>query len=130
MAFSKGNQLWSLRRHSGRKAKFQTAEELLSAAESYFEWCDANPLTKVDFRGNPVAKVVLRVPRPYTFSGLCVYLDLNSTYWRQMRAAKAGSESFAQVIDRIESIIWVQKFEGAAVGLFNANIISRSLKVE
>ncbi|MFC0183379.1 terminase small subunit [Pseudarcicella hirudinis] len=34
---------------------------------------------------------------------------------------------FLEVITRIEEIVYVQKFEGAAVGAFNANIIARDL---
>ncbi len=34
---------------------------------------------------------------------------------------------FSEVITRVEQIIYIQKFEGATVNAFNANIISREL---
>ena len=36
-------------------------------------------------------------------------------------------KDFSSVITRIEQTIYAQKFEGAAVGSFNANIIARDL---
>lgn len=37
------------------------------------------------------------------------------------------NKDFSAVINKIEEIIYQQKFEGAAVGLFNSNIIARDL---
>jgi hypothetical protein len=37
------------------------------------------------------------------------------------------NKDFSEVIHAIEEIIRTQKFEGAAVGAFNANIIARDL---
>ncbi len=36
-------------------------------------------------------------------------------------------KDFFGIIDRVEKIIFVQKFEGAVTGIYNANIISRDL---
>jgi hypothetical protein len=122
----KGNQFWKLRSKHGRDKLFKTSELLWEAACQYFQWCDDNPWIRVDFRGKD--QVDIPVQRPYTISGLCLYLDCNDHYLSQFKAALDKDEKdFSSIITRIEKIIYTQKFEGAAVGAFNSNIIARDL---
>lgn len=57
----------------GRKPekKFQTAEDLENAVNSYFIWCDEQREIVTDSKGN--TKVVAK---PYTITGLCVYIGI------------------------------------------------------
>lgn len=154
MAAPLGNQFWKLRSKHGRDKLFETPPLLWEAAQEYFEWVDANPLTRSEqrkgtvvipkgFEGdladiqNPIIEV--EVGRPYTWEGLCIYLDCSPAYFRVFKLTmvekKEGAseeeikqqKDFLTIISRIEQSIYNQKFDGAAVGLFNGNIIARSL---
>lgn len=128
MAAPKGNQFWKLRSKHGREKIFTTPEILWEAATEYFAWCDKHPWMRSEaVKGGVNSGKVVEAPvsRPYTLTGLCLYLDVSSNYFRNFKGE--ASEEFMTVITRIEEIIYTQKFEGAAVGAFNANIIARDL---
>jgi hypothetical protein len=141
MAAPKENQFWRQRSKHGRDKLFETPDALLEAAHSYFQWCDDNPWLKTeqlrrptitqDTEGNQTLHTVAELPtaRPYTLKGLCLHLDVTPEWWSRFRKKHEadGEEGFSQVISRVEDIIYTQKFEGAVVGAFNANIISRDL---
>lgn len=125
-----GNQFWKLRSSHGRKQLFETPELLWEAACEYFEWCDEHPWVKVENKTKTNGVEITETPtaRPYTISGLCIYLDCNIQYFRDFKKRlKYNDDDFSLIITRIEEIIYTQKFEGAAVGSFNANIIARDL---
>ncbi|MEJ8803144.1 DNA-packaging protein [Pontibacter sp. H249] len=125
MAAPKGNQFWKLRSKHGRDKLFASPDLLWEAACEYFEWCDKHPWIKKDWVGKDAFEVDRPTQRPYTLSGLCLYLDVNTKYFNDFK--KAGREDFSEVLTRIEETIYTQKFEGAAVGTFNASIIARDL---
>lgn len=128
MAAPINNTFWKNRSTHGRDKLFATSEDLLQAAYEYFEWCDDNPWYKVDFKGKDLEQVEIPTTRPYTLSGLCLYLGCSQNYFRQFKSSPPeNAEDFLTVISRIEQIIETQQFEGATVGAFNANIISRKL---
>ena len=126
MAAPENNQFWKQRSKHGRDKIFTTPEILWEAATEYFEWCDANPLQQQNWVGKDGDEVVRKLIRPYTLSGLCVFLECEERSLRNY-SLKEEYKDFFPVVHRIEQIIKTQKFEGAAVGLFNANIISRDL---
>lgn len=129
----KGDQLWKLRKRHGPERKFPTAEDLWKLACKYFEWCDNNPLIAEDvIRSGERAgeKIYFNKMRPYTNEGLCIHLGVSTSYFRSFKsinAKNAEAEPFFQVIEKVQAIIYTQKFEGAAAGLLNANIIARDL---
>ena len=131
MGAPKGNQFWKLRSKHGRDKLFASPELLWDAACDYFQWCDENPWVKSEaIKSGDLAGTIVRIPtaRPYTLTGLCLYLDCNSKYFTEFEAnLKESDKDFSEVITRIRETIYSQKFEGAAVGAFNANIISRDL---
>lgn len=142
MSAPKKNQFWKLRSKHGRDMLFASAGLLWEAATQYFEWCDRHPWEKVeqakslgkpfvDKKGKvtfPDSTVRMPTQRPYTLSGLCLYLCCNQGYFRTFKIQlPTGEEDFNTIITRIEETIYTQKFEGACVGAFNANIISRDL---
>lgn len=126
MAAPKDNEFWKLRSKHGRDKLFATPDLLEEAAYEYFSWCQQNPWLRTDYRGKDAEEVQIPTPRPFTIKGLCLYLDASEQYWRTFKASE-GAKDFLAVITRIEEIIYTQKFEGAAVGAFNANLISRDL---
>ncbi len=120
-----GNQFWKNRSKHGRDALFATASVLWDAACEYFQWCDENPWYRTDFKGKDADRVEIPTARPYTLSGFTLHCDVSESYFRVFK--QTASEDFLTVIARIEQVIYTQKYEGAVVGAFNANIISRDL---
>ena len=128
-AAPKGNQFWKLRSKHGRDKLFATPELLWETACEYFDWIDNNPLIEIDYVGKDATQVEKPHTRPYTLEGLVMYLDACTNYWKEFRKRcnDNNEKDFIAIITRIEEIIRRQKFEGAACGFYNANIISRDL---
>lgn len=126
MAAPKGNQFWRQRSKHGRDKIFETPEDLWNAAVEYFQWCEQNPIIEGGW-----GKSKREILRAFTITGLCYYLDCNSQYLKtfkaQLNPEGKDAEGFNTVITRIEEVIYTQKFEGAAAGIFNHNIIARDL---
>ena len=123
-----GNKFWELRSKHGRDKLFESPELLWQAACEYFEWCEENSLTEVDFRGKDADRVELPKMRAFTMQGLCSYLDCNTAYFRNFKnQERVDKEGFSSIITRIEEVVYNQKFTGAAAGMLNANIIARDL---
>ncbi len=125
MSAPKGNRFWELRSSHGRNPIFANPEDLWTAACEYFEWVDENPLYEdkvTSFQGvnthEPLAKM-----RAMTISGLCLFLDIDQTTWKDY----GKKEDFSRIVTRAEEVIKSQKFAGAAADLLNANIIARDL---
>jgi hypothetical protein len=64
--------------------------------------------------------------------GLTCYLDVNTVYFNHFESEIKDkkdeiSKDFSKVITHIREIIYRQKFEGAAAGFLNPNIIARDL---
>lgn len=117
--FKAGNSFWKLRTSFGTNALFASPDKLLAAAMEYFEANDANPWVTEDGR---------KLRRPYTLAAMSIFMGAHSEYWRKFKNTDiAQSDEFQSVIGIIEDVIRTQKFDGASVGEFHANIISRDL---
>jgi hypothetical protein len=125
-----GNQFWKQQSKHGRDKLFATPLLLWEAACEYFEWCDTNPLKEAKafaFQGSVTVESMDKM-RAYTMEGLCLYLDCSTSYFRQFKSQDSiNKEAFMTVISKIETVIYNQKFTGAAADLLNANIIARDL---
>jgi hypothetical protein len=127
-----GNQFWKLRSKHGRDKLFASPSLLWKAACEYFEHTDARKWVKKDWVGKDAFEVERETETPYTLTGLCLYLDCSDTYFNHFAKLLEGredqeSKDFIEIITRIRQICYTQKFEGAAVGAFNASIIARDL---
>lgn len=118
-----GNQFWKLRSKHGRDKLLKSPELVWEAACEYFQWCTDNPILKEDYVGKDAERVMRQLPRPFTLHGLATYLDCDTETFNKLKEEK----DFIDVYTRIRSIIYTQKFEGAAAGIFNHNIIARDL---
>lgn len=129
MSAPKGNQFWKLRSKHGRDKLFSTPELLWESACEYFQWCIDNPLEQEEVikYKDSYEKISLNKMRPFTLIGVCHYLDCNENYFRNFETNNKESKDFMAVITRIRETIYKQKFEGAAAGFLNANIIARDL---
>jgi hypothetical protein len=119
------NNFWQLRETHGRDKIFSSKEELWGEACKYFRWCDTHPLKEQKVFGTGM-RMNVKHPRPYTIKALCFYLGIGWSTWNDYKT-KPEYEDFSNIIEAIEQITFSQKFEGAAVGFFNANLISREL---
>lgn len=124
MAFEPGNQLWKLG-EPGRKRIFETPEQVWEQCKGYFQWIEDNPLRedKLFCHQGTIVRDSVNKMRAMTIAGLCLYLDIDETTWRDYRA----NPVFSPICARVERVIYEQKFSGAAADLFNANIIARDL---
>lgn len=134
--YTAGNQFWKKRAKHGRDKLFETPELMLEAAYEYFQDAKDNPWYKTEVKvvsggamfGSEVQQVQVPTATPFSLVGLCLYIGCNEAYFRQFKADKVKcTVDFSTVISEIENIIEKQQFEGAAVGVFNANIIARKL---
>ena len=151
MGAPSGNQFWKLRSKHGRDKLFSTPQDLLTACQEYFNWVDAHPWFKNEQLKKPYYDsdlekmiTIAKIPtaRPYTIYGLCMYLDCNSVWFNQFESSinqklaklkenetDNEAEDFSKILTHVREVIYQQKFEGAAVGAFNHNIIARDLNL-
>jgi len=125
MGAPKGNQYWTKRLRSGRFKEYQTADELKEACLEYFEYIIDNPFKeqKPMVADGVVQVVEVDKMRPFTLDGLCVFIGIVSKTFRNYEKLK----DFIPITTHIREIMYSQKFEGAAAGFFNSNIIARDL---
>jgi hypothetical protein len=123
MAAPTNNKFWELRSKHGRDKIFSSAEVLKQECFEYFNSRHNNPLIEIDFKGKDAIEVEIPKMRPFTLTGLFVYLGINRQTWENYKTY----EGFADTIEEIENIIYTQKFEGAAAGFLNPSIIARDL---
>jgi len=125
MPFEEQNQFWKLRTTIGRDLIFETPESLWSACAEYFESTDKRKWLKTEFNGKDAIECKVPTETPYTWTGLYLFLDISHTTWQDYEKR----DVFIAICTRVRNIIYTQKFEGAAVGAFNGNIIARDLQL-
>ena len=116
----------------GRPKTF-TPKKLWELACKYFERTRNNHFYKQDFiKGGEMAGTIvqLKLTRPFTWQGFEDYLNEQGLIariddYKLNRDGRYGA--FVDVVRAIDSVIYSQKFERAASGVFNANIIARDL---
>jgi len=123
MSAPKDNQFWKLRAKNGRNKIFETPQLLWEACCEYFEATDKRKWIKTEFNGKDAIECHVPTETPYTWTGLYLFLDISHQTWCDYEKR----EDFIETSTRVRHIIYTQKFEGAAVGAFNANIIARDL---
>lgn len=125
MAAPIGNEYYKLRSKDGRDKKFETPEELMDAANLYFEWVLDNPF-KEDNIFHAQGKIThgdTDKMRPMNLEGLCNFIDLSVRSFRKYMEL----EDFVPITTRMIQIIDTHQFEGAASGFLNPSIIARKL---
>lgn len=127
-----GNEFWKKRSKHGRDKIFKTPEILKEACEEYLEFTHRRLLNEIDFVGKDATEVIKPHIVPFTISGLCIFLGVNTQYFDDFEDAlkpetNKQDKDFSLIIHAIKDIIYTQKFEGAAIGFFQHNIIARDL---
>ena len=108
------------------QTSIDSPQELLSKAVEYFQWCEETPLLEEQlfhYQGR-VVRAELAKMRPFTKRGLAIFLNIPEG---RLAGYKARDGEWREAVERIEQVIYTQKFEGAVAGLMNASIISRDL---
>lgn len=151
MSAREGNQNWRFRITHGRQKEF-TPEELALQIEDYFYWCAENPIKqhKVITSKHGTEDVYIRTDRPFSIEAMCVHIGIvKKTFYNygnlHKKAAKELNDPFNEkpleqrkkemelakeylhVFTQAQEIIFAQKFEGAAVGMYKEQIISKTL---
>ena len=126
MGATPGNHWWELRATHGRDLIFSSPEILWEAAKEYFIATSSRKWKKKDWVGKDAYEVERETDTPYTISGLCIFLDIDQQTFKNYGSDERYKDFFG-IVSRIREIIYTQKFEGAAVGAYNAMIISRDL---
>lgn len=125
MAPPKGNRFWEARAKHGRDKIFSSPEALWESCCEYFKWVEDNPLYETKafhFQGQVVMDEVPKM-RAMTINGLCIFLGVGTSTWHDYKTR----EDYSEVCRDVESVIYDQKFSGAAADLLNASIIARDL---
>jgi hypothetical protein len=119
----------------GRPRIYNDIDALNTAVMNYFLWVDEHPMYKYDYRvvDKELCEVSLPLKRPYSVRGLVQYLGTSHDYFDKIikgdirPPSNIPHEEFVGYWNTIKGMIWQQKFDGAAVGFFNANLIARDL---
>ena len=133
MSNQKGKKYWQKRKKIGRPKEFSTPEELWNEFCAYCAEVDENPIKKAEIiKSGFMAGTTFEVPlaRPYNWDGFedWIFEKRGFVKFNDYKSNKDGRyEDYAWVIERIKKVMRTQKFEGAAAGLFNPNIIAYDL---
>lgn len=120
-----GNKFYLLRSKDGRDRIYKTPDELWEACCDYFEFMEGNLLKeqRVFSTKTGIIKTDVTKMRAMTLAGLYVRLGISEGTFHNYRKRP----EFKWVVETVDNIIYSQKFEGAAAGMLNANIIARDL---
>lgn len=142
---AKAHELRDMAKRPGRDAFFTHPEQMWEAFIEYTAWVDKHPIKEKKLINDKLSHKLVNVPlsRPYTYAGFTLYLGVTESYFRQKRKevkdrlygnegkdARPEDPAFETVLEQIDSTIYSQKLEGASVGIFNAMIIARDLKLK
>ncbi|MEJ2905060.1 terminase small subunit [Pedobacter panaciterrae] len=129
------------KKSAGRPFKFNS-EEFDLAWQQYFQYVDDNPWMKNEaVKSGEMAGRIIQIPtaRPYSEVGFCAFHNLGEKYISELADTLSKHlkdkecknlnevEGLSNVLTQARARCRAQKFEGAAVGAFNANIIARDL---
>lgn len=134
--------LWKKRSSVPAKSILTDAGMLMQAAFEYFEWAEKTPHYSTEWRpcGRSLEKVKTPLVRVFSMGGLALFMGMTESAIKNFRATrlvdwsrsespedKARAEEFAYVLDWIDNVIRVQKYEKAVVGQFKERIIMADL---
>lgn len=111
---------------TGGEYQFKSADELMLAAQKYFDWCDTHPIRATRTVRNAGGEMETRdeqLPRCYTFEGLCDHINICD--WWNFVAANKERKGFEYVIARIRNKIRRNQIEGGMAGVYKENLTAR-----
>ena len=129
MAAPKGNQYAKGCKTSGKPLAFDTPDKWRKAIDSYFDWCDNNPIDKVDVvKSGMDAGKLLYIPtvRPYLIEGLCDYLNISMQTFYNYEKAK-GYEDYFEITAYARNRVFTQNLTYGYTGAFDSALVARKL---
>lgn len=107
---------------------YASSIELGKAIQDYFLWVQENPvkMKKIGMTKTGWDEYSYTQPRAMTIEGLCAHIGIVSRLWRKWRDER---DDLQDLVAQTEDIIFAQKFEYAALDVFNASLIARSLNL-
>lgn len=108
----------------------ETPQKMWELFEKYVEHEVKNPMHKVEYVGRDGSKALTPLPTPITFEGFECYLadkNIIADLGHYSANTNGDYEDYRTIITRIRNNCFVNNFKGAAVGLFNANLIAKKL---
>lgn len=115
---------------TGRPKSIESPELLWQYFEEYVIHERNNPMYKVEYVGKEARIERTPLETPLTFEGFECYLADRGIieHLSDYSANTHGNyDAYSTIIARIKGNCYVHNLKGAAVGLFNANIIARKL---
>lgn len=113
-----------------KRKYIETPERLWELFEAYVLHERNNPMFKTEYVGRDGNEVKTALDTPITFEGFECYLSANGIIEDLGQYSANRDEAYTEyvpIIARISKNCYVHNFKGAAVGLFNANLIARKL---
>jgi hypothetical protein len=111
----------------GRPRNIETPERLLELFEEYIEYAKANPMHRVHYNDKKDKQVDVPLHVPITFLGFELYLYKTYKFPSLSNYEDGTVDGFKPTIRYIRDYCFENNFAGAAVGLFNARLISTRL---
>lgn len=115
----------------GRHRKIAGPEVMWPLLLKYFEWKKTHTMERQELiKSGEGWGEIIQVPlqRPAGWEEFLMFCNVSKNYFTDMMAKdKPRYDTFSGVIEELKEIIRKQKFDGAALGLYHANIISRDL---
>jgi hypothetical protein len=118
------------KRPVGRPKSIESPEQFWHLFLQYRLWAKDNPRIENIFSQKEAATFPIERERPLTWEDFDTWLLDNDIIQdtEHYRANRDGAyEDFIGVITRVRKAMYADKFTGAAVGIYNANIIARDL---
>lgn len=110
-----------------------TPEELWAIACLYFAGAKYDTIVRKDFlrSGESAGKIIeITQERPFSWTSLELFMAYKGIRYTMgdIRINKDGQyDDFKEVVERINQVMYQQKFDGAAVGNYNPQLIIRDL---
>lgn len=125
MPFEKGSNIWALRKSDFNQPRKYLPHELPAQFNDYVEWVNNNPITKPFFNTKTGFVDDMKLPRPLTIIAFCQFIGLSRSTFDKW----SKEPEYEPICSIIRDAIYNQKYEGAAVGIFNSTIMVRDLNL-
>ena len=111
----------------------QTPEILWEYFKAYVKHESDNPMIKVEYAGKDGEQRNTPLETPITFEGFECYLadqEIITDLGHYSANTDGAYDDYRTIITRVKNNCFVHNYKGAAVGLFNANLIARKLGIK
>jgi hypothetical protein len=110
----------------------ESPERLWQLFKAYVKHESDNPMYRVDYVGKDGNEKHTPLETPITFMGFECWLadqEIITDLSHYSANTDGAYDDYRTIITRIQNNCFVHNFKGAAVGLFNANLIARKLGI-